>query len=510
MVSLGGRGIVFLRDLALTHQFGAGRETDAFFLVYNLWVRIGVSLQAAMPKVLLQPYQASQVRGEPEAGRLLWSSLLAALLVGALVAAVTWPLGPSILAFFGRADGPGPTPEAIAIFRLALPLLPACLVAGVVTVLGHARGRFLSMEVASMLLSIGVVFGVVALGPHVGIVGASIGLLAGGLLTAVVLVGWVMRTELPFSLGVAEFRLGLLTLARGFMATTFGYAGGTALGVIQRWFYARLPEGQLSYIEIAWRVSMLPQHLLLASVMTTLLPVLSAATQHPEDGEAHRLILRSARAILSFSLPGAAALGVVAHPLIRGVFEHGEFSSQDATATAALLAWFGVPAVLMTLRGVVLNVFFAYGHFGLAMSLGALDLLVFPAVATLTARYEAHGMIAAQGVTDGLGLILAMYGTWRVTGTPWSSLLPLVLRLSVATLAAAATAAAAVAGVRGQFPEGRGWVDLVSCAAGLLTFAGVFVPAAMALGLEEVRATLWGLAGAARSRFGLGSRGQEP
>lgn len=490
LVSIVGRLVVFARDLTLTHRFGATASTDAFFLVYNLWVRQGVSLQAAMPKIMLQRWQIVEAQGREAAGRLLWSGVLTSLVIGAVVAAVLAPLSTPLLRFFEPDLDARTFDQALAVFWTTLPLLGIGLGAGVFTVAGQARGHFLVMEGASFLLSFGVVFGLLAFADSLGIVSGGVGLLLGGLAMLLVLSGWAMRERFPFALGLAEAKLSALSFGQAFLATTFGYSGGAALGVIQRWFYARLPEGELSYLEIAWRVGMLPQHLLLASVMTAFLPTLTAATLGGDKNEEHRLILRAATAILAFSIPGAALTAVVAEPLISATFLHGKFSQVDSQATAHLLSWLGVPGVLMTFRGVVVNLFFAYGKFRLAMILGSLDLLVFPIAATFLGRFNGLGMLMAQATTDFVGLCLALPASALAFGTPWRSLVGTMARLSLATTLATATAWACVRALPSAPEEWRRAGDLAAFGVGTVSFTAVFVPSAAWLGIDDVVTTL--------------------
>lgn len=500
VLSLAGRGIVFVRDFLIAFRFGASPESDAFFLVYNLWVRIGVSVQSAMPKVFLPEWQRAEQRGPNDAGRLLWSALLGIGLASSVTSLALLPWADEGVAFFLPAGTEAQRSLTYQMLLLAFPLLTICATAGIVTTVGHARSDFLRMEGATFLLAAGVVLALLAFAPAWGIRSAAAGLLAGGSLMLLYLLRWARATGLPMRVSRADAGLGGRLLLRVLATTTFGYSGGMALGAIQRWYYAQLPSGHLSHLEIAWRVVMLPQHLLLASVMTTMLPQFARSAAEPDIAERHRLIHRGAGVVLIFCVPGAAALASVADPVVRAAFRHGAFTAEDAASTATLLALLSAPGVLMTMRGVLANVLFAYGHFGAAMTLGTLDLVIFPVAATAWADQGARGMVLAQGLCDGVGLVLALAATTWLCGVSWLPLLTKAARLLLATAVASAASWFTRQGLALSELGPGPLVSAVDAAAGLSTFAAVFVPVAIALRLTEVRTALESLRNALSRR----------
>ena len=110
-----------------------------------------------------------------------------------------------------------------------------------------------------------------------------------------------------------------------------------------------LQEGAISYLYYADRLNQLPLGLIGIGVGTAILPTLSRQIgSGSEEGAAHTQN-RAMELALYLALPAAIALIISAVPIVRGVFEHGQFLAKDTIGTAAVLSAFsfGVPAYVL-------------------------------------------------------------------------------------------------------------------------------------------------------------------
>ena len=93
-------------------------------------------------------------------------------------------------------------------------------------------------------------------------------------------------------------------------------------------------------IDAAFRVYMLPQGLFSVAIATVLFPTLSRfAARNDRDG-LRKLTAGGIRQILLMLMPAAAFTLVLAEPITRLVYEHGEFGPADTDRVAEALFWF--------------------------------------------------------------------------------------------------------------------------------------------------------------------------
>ncbi|MBO6825666.1 MAG: polysaccharide biosynthesis C-terminal domain-containing protein [Sneathiella sp.] len=106
----------------------------------------------------------------------------------------------------------------------------------------------------------------------------------------------------------------------------------------------------ISQVYYADRVYQLPLGVIGIAVGTALLPMLTRQIRSGNEGPANETLNRAVELSMLFTLPAAAALMMIAEPIIRVLFEHGAFSpAATKTTTEALIAFSsGLPAYVLT------------------------------------------------------------------------------------------------------------------------------------------------------------------
>src|SRR5438093_387117 len=150
---------------------------------------------------------------------------------------------------------------------------------------------------------------------------------------------WVMAVIAPgFGGEPGKFDL-VVTLTR---ITQLNLVISTALASL-------LAGGSVSYLYYADRLNQLPLGVVGIAVGTAILPPLSRQVQTGDVAGAAATQNRGVELALLLTLPAAAALIVLAHPILTVLFERGAFGPAEAAATAAALAAYavGLPAFVL-------------------------------------------------------------------------------------------------------------------------------------------------------------------
>lgn len=110
-----------------------------------------------------------------------------------------------------------------------------------------------------------------------------------------------------------------------------------------------LPVGSVTYIDNADRLNQLPLGLVGIGLGTVLLPTIARMISSGDEAGARDFQKKGLVLSLFLSLPAAAALIVVAEPIIRALLQYGAFTAEDTYATAGALAAFsvGLPAFIL-------------------------------------------------------------------------------------------------------------------------------------------------------------------
>jgi putative peptidoglycan lipid II flippase len=121
-----------------------------------------------------------------------------------------------------------------------------------------------------------------------------------------------------------------------------------------------LPSGSVSYLYYADRLNQLPLGVVGIAVATAILPPLSRQVRTGDFAGAAATQNRGVELALLLTLPAAAALVVLAYPIMTVLFQRGAFGPEEAEATAAALAAYAVGLPAFVLVKVLAPGFFAH------------------------------------------------------------------------------------------------------------------------------------------------------
>ena len=93
-------------------------------------------------------------------------------------------------------------------------------------------------------------------------------------------------------------------------------------------------------IDAAFRIYMLPQGLFSVAIATVLFPALSRLAAREDRDGLRALNATGTRQVFLMLVPAAACTLVLAEPITRLVYEHGEFGPDDTDLVASALFWF--------------------------------------------------------------------------------------------------------------------------------------------------------------------------
>lgn len=353
----------FLRDIALASFIGASGTADAFFVAFripNFFRRLfaeGAFNQAFVP--VLMRYRE---RGRDELVRfiaVIGGNLTLALLLLVLVGVAFAPAVTSIFAPGFRDDPRFDT--AAQLLQITFPYIGFISLVAFSAAILNAHQRYAAPAFAPVLLNL-VMLASIGLGNLY--LPGSIEVLAWGVLIA----GIAQWLFLVPALG----RIGLLVAPRPTLAhdgarqvgkllipAVLAASVGQINALIDSMLASLLETGSVSWLYYADRLLEMPVGLVAVALGTVLLPSLARLDARGESAAFARLLDWGLSLAGVMAFPAAAALYVLAVPLISTLFLHGEMREYDVRMAALALQAFAVGLVPMVLVKVLAPAFFA-------------------------------------------------------------------------------------------------------------------------------------------------------
>jgi putative peptidoglycan lipid II flippase len=107
-------------------------------------------------------------------------------------------------------------------------------------------------------------------------------------------------------------------------------------------FAARLGDGPVSWLNIAFRLMQLPLGIFGVAVATVTLPLVSRSAALGNTSEFRSALAHSIRLVLLLTIPAAIGLIILAEPIIHLIYEHGRFTPYATMQTAAALRFYAI------------------------------------------------------------------------------------------------------------------------------------------------------------------------
>ncbi len=394
-----------VRDLLIARTFGAGMMTDAFFIAFklpNLLRRLfaeGAFSQAFVP--ILAEYKNRQ--GDEATHRLVnqTASLLGLVLAGVALIGV---LGAPLLVYVsapGFADDSAKFDLTVALTRITFPYIAfmslVALAAGVL----NTWSRFSVPAFTPVLLNVAMILAATVAAPyfHPPILALAWGVLLGGLLQLSMQFYALRRLGMlpKFTLDFSDPGVRRILLLMG--PATLGVSVAQISLLINTIFASFLDTGSVSWLYYADRLMEFPTGMLGVALGTVLLP--SLAKHHADDSpvEYSRLLDWGLRLTLLLALPAAAALAVLAVPLIATLFLYGEFTAHDLWMTRQALM-----AYSLGLLGLILIKVLAPGFYARQNIRTPVKVAIFTLIATQIMNLLFIGPFKHAGLALAIGL----------------------------------------------------------------------------------------------------------
>ena len=129
-------------------------------------------------------------------------------------------------------------------------------------------------------------------------------------------------------------------------------------------------------IDNAFRIYMLPQGLFSVAVATVLFPTLSRMAARHDAANMRRTIGIGMRQINLLLIPSAVFMLVLSTPIVRLVFERGQFNAQSTHLVSEALFWFAISLPFGGLNLLLTRVFFSVQRPWIPTRLAALNIIV--------------------------------------------------------------------------------------------------------------------------------------
>ena len=343
------RVLGLIREIVAAYYFGSAGKINAFTVAFQIpnLVRALVA-DAALSSAFVPVFTELLEKGDRKRAWRVASSVFFLMLLGlGSLTALLMIFAPLVIAPFG--DPGGDKDLAITLTRILFPIVTLLGLSGVIVGILNSYEQFTVPALAPVAWNLAIIAGLVLGVPQAETVDTKLYVYAFS-----ILIGTVIQVLLPVPwLRGLDGRLRVLIDWRDpavkqvfvlMIPVTVSLGLINFNAVVDTLFASRLVDPELAprSIELAFRIYMLPQGIFSVAVATVLFPTLARLAARG-DMEGFRTASASGLRLIGFLLiPASAAIATLATPIVRLVYQHGEFTSNQTVVVAQCLAAFSL------------------------------------------------------------------------------------------------------------------------------------------------------------------------
>jgi putative peptidoglycan lipid II flippase len=334
------------REVVAAGYYGISGPMSAFTIAFQ----VPNLIRALFADAALQPAFVpifTELLGKKaykEAFRLASTMLLLVTMVLGAITALFVLLAPVIMPLFAPGFEGEILDLTVALSQVLFPILILLGASGIVVGILNSYDRFGAFAISPLFWNLTIILVLVVLEPMFEgqdrIYAYAIGILV-GTLVQLLIPAWDLRnTPYRFSFSFDWRHPGVRRVLVLMLPVTISLGLINFNLVINSFFGSLVSEQAPAAIDKAFRIYQLPQGIFSVAIATVLFPTLARFASAGEMDDLRATMANGMRQILFVLVPAAAAILVLSEPMIRLVYERGEFGPGETEVVATALFWF--------------------------------------------------------------------------------------------------------------------------------------------------------------------------
>ncbi len=475
------------RQIVIAQAFGTGSQYDAFVAAFRLpdilfMLISGGALGTAFIPILTERLTSNNPN-DP-GGWQLASAVLNTLLLVVIGLSVVMAVFAGPLVQWLVAPGFAPEIQTLTANLMRLTLISTIIfsVSSLAGAVLHTRQHFVLPAIAPLIYNLGIMFGAVFLADSLGVYGLIYGAILGAAGHLLVQFPGLIRHKIKYYPLLGWGDNDLWQVARLMGPRVLNIVVIQVNFVVMFNLASRLDTGSVSALDYGWDLMQMPQTLIGSAIGIVLFPTLSELAARGDIAGLRQTMSQTLRIMLALAIPAMVGLIVLGRPIIRVMFERGEFGPESTAAVYQSLQFWAVGLIAHSALEVVNRVFYAQKDTVTPFLSSVASMVINLGLAlALYQSLRAGGLALSNGIAVTVEvLIMLVIAHRRMAGVEAALMVNTLIR----ALLAAGAMGAAVAGFMALLPDLS--PALVAAGGGALG-VGVYLGAGLLLGVQEIR-----------------------
>jgi putative peptidoglycan lipid II flippase len=369
------------REIIAAALFGTRGSINAFVIAFQVPNLLrSLVADSALSAAFVPVFTQLEEQGRRREAQRLVGGLIGLISVGlGLITLVAIVTAPWVMPLFAPGLPPELVDETVLLAQIMFPIVVLLGLTGLVVAVLQAHGKFGVTAFVPVLWNVVIIACLLAVTPlvpqddRVTVYAVAI------VIATVAQLLWLLPSlrgmgPFPFSLGLRDGRVRRVLVLM--LPVTLGLGLINVNLSVDSIFATLVSDQSPRAIDAAFRLYLLPQGVFSVAIATVLFPTISRLAARDDIDGLRRTLVDGLRQIFFLLLPASAFLLVLAEPVVRLVFQRGEFNAESTSLTADALLFFSIGLAFNGASLLVIRAFFGLQRPWLPTKVAALGVLL--------------------------------------------------------------------------------------------------------------------------------------
>ena len=388
------RIIGFIRDATIASKFGSGVQTDAYFAAFTLPDFLNYLVAGGAFSLTFIPiFTSYMVKSEEEKGWKLYSIIISVMTVVLVVSIILLEItAPAIIKSMFPGFDKETLDTTVLFTRIVLPAQLFFYNGGIISAILLSKKRFLIPALSPLIYNISIILFGLAFSKY-GMIGFSIGALAGAFLGPFGLQFWALRKEIKFNLNFNVKDKDFMDFFKKSIPIMLGLLLVTLDDWLSKRYGSYLGKGTISYLNNSRRLVLVPVGLFAQANAQAILPFLSELFAKRDFSGFNKLAKKSLTLVFFITAFAASWFMVFHYEIIKLIYQRGAYTINDAVMTGSIFKILSFSIPFWSSVIIVSRFYYAQHNTKTPMVIGGLmTLFSLPLYSFFSHVYKAEGL----------------------------------------------------------------------------------------------------------------------
>lgn len=481
----------FFKEMIIGSQFGASHLTDAYIAAFTVpdllyYLLVGGALSAAFIPVFSEFITKEQEEEGWKVASTVINLIVIMLIIGVALGELFAPYLVPLVAHNFRGEQLALT---VKLTRIMFPAVLFTGLSGLAMGILNSYHHFTSPMLGGIIYNIMIILAGLFLGPRIGIIGLTIGVLCGAFGNFAIQIPSLIKRKIHYYPIIDLQHPGVRQIGKLMVPAILGLSITQINLIINQNVASGLAEGSIAALRFANRLMQLPIGIFAVAISMAIFPTLTKLVARGEIAEYKRTFATGFRSIVFIMMPAAVGLIVLRVPIVRLLFQQGEFNAAATAATAYALLFYALGIVFQGVLLIITRAFYALQDTATPVKVGLFTVFLNLGLNLALVNYLGHGGVAlAFSIVSVVNVIMLMLILRkRLGGIEGKNIIKSFLKSLLAAVAMGIAAAWSASLL-------QNWVDIsskmgqaIQVGVAILVGAAVYGAIVMALKMEEVK-----------------------